>query len=149
MATLSILSNLSLPVQGRTITGKQGAAADASTDALAITVDGYVHEIIFTLADNSKKTLYDDDDDHPATFDYGFFWADQDCFLQLIATATNVTFKIEATVPFWISGFGSLLAAANTTEIATGSDPSVTALDSIVCLNRSGTTLNGQLVIID
>ncbi len=148
-ATLSIVSNFSLPTQGRTLTGKQGAAANDFDEAFTVSVAGTVHNIIFSAADNTVKTLWDDDDDLPATFDYGYFWADQDCFLQLVATATHVIFKILATVPFWIPGFGSLLAAANTTPMVTGADPVVTALDSILCLNRSGTTLNGQLILVD
>ncbi len=149
MATLSIVHNFSLPVMGRTITGKQGAATDDFNEPLDITVSGYVHEVYFTLADNTLKTIYDDDDDHPATFDHLWFWADTICFLQFIATTTNVTFKVAATVPVPLAGYGSLLAAANTTPIAVGSDPAVTAIDSVVCLNRSGGVMNGHLFIVD
>lgn len=149
MATLSILSNFSLPSLGLTIKGKQGLATATIDEPLEISVSGTDHVVRGSLATDSKKTIFDDDDDVPATFDYLFFWADQDCFLQLIATATNVIFKIEATVPFWMPGFGSLLAAANTTEVSTGSDPSVTAIDSVVVLNRSGSTMNYLLAIID
>lgn len=148
-ATLSIVSNFSLPTQGRTLTGKQGAATDSFDEALDITVDGQVHEVIGSLATATVVTAYDDDDDVPADWDYLYFWADQDCYIQIIGSASNVIFKVEATVPFWLSGFDSVLAAANTTAITGGSEPILTDIDSIVIGNYSGSTMNYHLAIID
>ncbi len=149
MATLKIISNFEMSSQGLDISGKQGAAtADAET-ALSITVTGTVHKVVGTLATATVITIYDDDDDYPADWDYAFFWADADCYIQIIAGSTNVVFKVEATVPFWIPGFDSCLPAANATLITGGTEPTLTDIDSIAIGNYSGSSLNYVLAIID
>jgi len=149
MATLSILSNFSLPSQGLTVQGKQGAAADALTDELDITVSGTYHLVLGTLATATVRTVFDDDDDVPADWDYLYLWADQDCYIQLVGATGNAVFKVEATVPFWLPGFDAVLAVANTTIITGGSEPSLEDIDSVVIGNYSGTTLNFFFAVID
>jgi hypothetical protein len=148
-STLSVVSNFSLASQGRTITGKQGAAADGFDTALDITVTGTVHEMIGSLATATVATVYDDDNDLPADWDYLYFWADQDCYIQIIGSGSNAIFKVEATVPFWLPGFDSILAAADTTIITGGSEPTLTDIDSIVIGNYSGNTMNYHFAVID
>jgi hypothetical protein len=149
VATLSITNNFSLPTQGNTLTGKQGAAADGFAAALAITVSGTVHQVVGSLTTATVATVYDDDDDFPADWDYLFFWADQISYIQLIGSGSNVIFKLAATQPFVLPGYDSLLAAANTTIITGGSEPALTDIDSIVVGNYSGNTMNYLFIVID
>ena len=149
MATLSIINNFELTSQGRTRTGKQGAAADGADEPLDVTVSGTVHEVIGSLATASVVTVYDDDNDVPADWDYLYFWADQDCYLQVIGSGTNVTFKVEATQPFVLPGFDTVLAAADTTAITGGTEPTLTDIDSVVIGNYSGNTMNYHFCVID
>jgi hypothetical protein len=149
MATLSIINNFELEAQGRTTTGKQGAAVDGFLTPLEIDVTGTKHEVIGTLATATVATPFDDDDDVPADWDYLYFWADQDCYLQIIGPTMHVVFKIEATQPFVLPGFDGIVAAANSTAIAGGTEPTMSDIDSIVIGNYSGSTMNYQLILID
>ena len=123
MATLSILNNFSLTAQGLEISGKQGAAAAGFSTDLDITVTGTYHHIVGSLATATVVTVYDDDNDVPADFDYLYFWADQDAYIQIIGSGTNVIFKVEATQPFVLPGFDTILAAADTTIMSGGASP--------------------------
>lgn len=149
MATLSIINNFELSAQGNTHRGKQGASSSLFNDALEITVSGTIHHIVGSLATATVVTVYDDDNDVPADWDYLYFWADQDLYIQLIGSGTNVIFKTEATQPFVLPGFDTLLAAADTTIITGGAEPSLTDIDSIVLGNYSGTTANYVFAVID
>jgi hypothetical protein len=149
VATLDIVSNFSLSSQGRTVTGKQGEATDSFSEALSATVTGTVHEVIGSLATATVVTVYDDDSDVPADFDYLYFWADQDCYIQVIGSGSNVIFKVEAYTPFWLPGFDTVLAAADTTAITGGTEPTLTDVDSVVIGNYSGNTMNYHFVVID
>ena len=147
--TLSIRNNFRFVTQGLTLTGKQGASTETIDTDLDITVGGQVHHVIGSLATATVVTVYDDDNDTPADWDYLYFWADQDMYIQLIGSATNVIFKIEATQPFVLPGFDTLLAAADTTIITGGSEPTLTDIDSIVLGNYSGSTANYLFAVID
>lgn len=149
MATLKILSNFEISSQGLTYTGKQGAAADTADETLDISVTGTIHNVVGTLSTATVVTVYDDDDDVPADWDYLFFWADQDCYIQIIGPTMNVIFKVEATVPFWLPGFDSMNAAANATAITGGTEPTMSDIDSVVIGNYSGTSLNYVFAVID
>lgn len=146
--SLKIVNNYTASIDGNTYTGKQGEVDDALSKEYAITVTQPAHIVPFTLAHDSKVTLWDDDDDVPASFDYFFLVADGDLFLQLVGTTTNVTLKVKAKVPFVLS-YNSILAAANTTDLSTGADPSVTALDHVLVLNRSGNSVKGLASFFD
>ena len=145
--TLEILCNFSLLTQGRTVKGKQGEADSAFLTPYELSVDGKFHEVITTLATATAMTAWDDDSHFPADFDFLFFWADQDTYLQLIASATNVVLTMKAYIPF-IASYDTLLAAASTTAIS-GSAPSVTDIDSVVIQNNSGSTANVHLCLVD
>ena len=149
MATLSILNNFSLPTMGNTQTGKQGAATAGFSTALDITVTGTVHRVEGQLATATVVTVYDDDDDVPADWDYLYYWADQISYIQIIGPTMHVVFKIAATQPFVLPGFDSLTAAANATAITGGSEPSPSDIDSIVLGNYSGTTMNFVFAVVD
>lgn len=148
-ATLSILNNFTITAQGREITGKQGASTSDFTEAFDITVGGQVHYVVGSLATATVVTVYDDDDDKPADWDYLYFWSDQICYLQLIGATGNATFKIAATQPFVLPGYDSILVAANTTLITGGSEPSMEDIDSVAIGNYSGSTLNYVFAVID
>lgn len=148
-ATLKITSNFLVELNGVQHSGKQGTITDGIDDPFEVTVDGKIHHIGGTLATATVVTLWDEDSASLPDFDYGWFWADQDCYLQLIAQATNVIFKVEAKVPFWVPGFDQILAAANTTAITGGTEPTMSDLDSLVLGNYSGNTLNYALALID
>lgn len=149
MATLSILNNFSLDSLGAVDEGKQGLAADGFAETYDISVTGTIHRVKGTLTTATVVTIYDDDDDVPADWDYLFYWADQTSYIQIIGSATNAIFKLAAYQPFVLPGFDSILAAGNTTIITGGSEPSVTDIDSIVLGNYSGTTMNFLFAVID
>src|SRR3990167_4014662 len=149
MATLSIINNLSLPTQGNTFTGKQGLAANGFSTALTITVTGTVHSVVGSLATATVVTVYDDDNDVPADLDYLYFWSDVDMYIQLIGSGSNVIFKNEASQPFVLPGFDTLLAAADTTIITGGTEPTLTDIDSVVIGNYSGGTGNYVFAVFD
>lgn len=149
MATLSIVNNFELTAQGLEITGKQGAAVDSFAEALDITVTGTIHHVVGRLATAAVVTVYDDDDDVPADWDYLYYWADQDSYIQIIGPTMNVIFKIEATQPFVLPGFDSMNAAANATAITGGTEPTMSDIDSIVLGNYSGETMNYLFAVID
>jgi len=149
MATLSIVNNFELDSQGNTKSGKQGAATAGFNTPLEITVTGTCHHVTGSLATASVATVYDDDDDVPADWDYLYFWADQDCYIQIIGSGTNVVFKVEAYQPFVLPGFDAMLAAANTTAITGGTEPTLTDIDQVVIGNYSGNTMNYVFAVID
>ena len=149
MATLSITNNFSLPTSGNTLTGKQGLAASAFATAYDITVNGQVHNVVGSLATATVVTVYDDDDDFPIDWDYCYIWADQALYVQIFGVSLNATFKMAAYQPFVIPGFDSILAAANTTIMTGGVEPTMTDIDSIALGNYSGTTANYLFCVID
>lgn len=148
-ATLEITNNFSLDSQGITKSGKQGAIADSPATPFEITVDGRVFQVTDTLATATVVTVYDDDNDTPADFDYLFFWADQDMYIQIVGSGTNAIFKVKAKTPFVLPGFDTILAAADTTIITGGAEPTLTDIDSVVLGNYSGTTANYHFAVID
>lgn len=147
MPTLKLVCNFTLTSQGTTITGKQGAAADGFSTPFDLTVSGTVHGGPGSLDTATARTVWDDDDDAPVGFDYAFYKADQDTYIQFIASATNFIVPVEANVPFIMSA-ATLLAAVSTTAMS-GSAPSVTEIDSIVIQNNSGTTTNYVFWVVD
>jgi hypothetical protein len=148
MATLSIVNNFSVPTQGRPITGKQGEEQEAFNTAFEVEVNGFVHEVISQLATDNVVTVFDDDDDVPADFAYAYVWADQDFYIQIIGSGSNVILKVQAFMPFVLPGFDTILAAADTTKITGGSEPTLTDIDSIVIGNYSGNTMNYHFAAI-
>lgn len=149
MATLYICNSFEITSQGVRYFGKQGSAADGFFQPFSVTVDGKIHLVTSTLATAAVATVYDDDDDLPADWDYLFFWADQDVYLQLIAASQHVVHKVEAKVPFLLPGFDGIVAAANATAITGGSEPSLSDIDSVVIGNYSGSTANYLFAVID
>lgn len=153
MATLSIINNFEMAAQGHTHSGKQGTYSDSSSTAFELTasttpaITGLAHSVTGSLATATWITLWDDDNDYPADFDYLHFWADQDCYLQFVGTATNFTVKVAAKVPFTLSGFDELLAAASTTDLS--AEPTMESIDHIMLGNHSGSTLNYRLTLVD
>lgn len=155
-ATLEIINNFTLTSNGVESVGKQGAAADAITDAYSaatsptsLTISGTDKRMKGSLATATVNLLYDSSVDFPATFDYLFLWADQTCYIQIVGSSTNAVFKIGACLPFTLSGYGSILAAANGTAITGGSEPSVAAVTKVYLGNYSGTTLNYLFSVIN
>lgn len=152
---IEVLNNFEMTIRGVTFTGKQGLAADGITEAFAISVDGKAHAMAFELAVDTTKTLWDDDDDLPDDFDFMFFWGDQNCFLQVIASATNFIVPVLAKVPFILapkidaaSPTAKCLGAANTTAMS--ATPSTTEIDSILVRHAiASTTMNGYFFLVD
>lgn len=147
-ATLNIRCSFEAEINGRTITGNHGLTTDGPTDDFAITVDGQSCYKPDQLATASVRTLWDEDSERPADFDYMFFWADQDIYLQIIGSSTNVTLKVKAKVPI-ILGHDEILAAANTTALSAGVTPTMENIDSILISNVSGSTANYLFFAID
>lgn len=149
MATLSVLSNFTMSSQGKTVAGKQGAAANTAATTFDYTVGGVTYELVGSIPTATVRTLWDEDANFPVDWDVGWFWCDQDCYLQLIGTVGNVTHRIEATFPFWIPGFDEILPAGNLTLITGGTEPTMETIDSIALGNYSGSTANFHLILID
>ena len=151
-ATLKIINNFVLNAQGLDVIGKQGAIADAITDQYSITdvtITGNCHRVANTLATATVVTVYDDDDDVPADWDYLYLWADQNIYVQIIGPTMHVVFKVLAKVPFVLPGFDSIVAAANATLITGGTEPTMSDIDSVVLGNYSGSTANYVFAVID
>ena len=151
---LDILCNFTLTVRGKTISFWQGTSVDdLVTTPFTVSVDGPSHATPFTLATATARTLWDDDDDFPADFDFLFYVADQNTFLQVIASATSFTVPVLAGVPFILAPKTDSLTAkclgAATTTAMSGTAPSVTEIDSVVCQNNSGETTNGFFFVSD
>lgn len=148
-ATLSIINNFTVSSQGIAKSGKQGTYSDSFNEAFDITVAGSVHQVTGVLATATVATVYDDDDDVPADWDYLFYWADQDSYIQIIGPTMSVVFKVAAKQPFVLPGFDSLTAAASATAITGGSEPAPSDIDSVVIGNYSGSSMNYHFAVID
>ena len=152
---LDVLCNFEMTIRGVTFTGKQGTATDGISDPFVISVDGKAHAMPFELAVDTNLTIWDDDDDQPNDFDFFFFWADQNCFIQVIASATNIIVPVLAKVPFIMapkidaaSSAAKCLGAANTTAMS--GTPSTTEIDSIIVRHAiASTTMNGYAFFVD
>lgn len=149
MATLSIWNYFQLDSQGVEKTGKQGTSTDAAQTPFDVTVTGTDYAMTGSIATATVRTLWDEDSNFPATFDYLHFWCDQIVYLQLIAQGTNVIHRIAAKQPFVLPGYSTILAAANTTPIAGGTEPTLSQIDSILLGNYSGSTANFTLTLVD
>ena len=147
-ATLSVINNFTMESQGVTYASQQGASTAGFDTAYDITVNGTCHSMIGSLATATVNTVFDDDNDFPADFQYLHYVSDQDSYIQFVGSATNVIFKVTAKVPITLT-YDSLLAAADTTIITGGAEPSVTDIDSVVIGNYSGTTMNYKFSIIN
>jgi hypothetical protein len=85
--------------------------------------------------------------DNPSTWDYLFYWADQDTQIQLLTAGTSVTLGVLQYVPFVLSNDAFLCdddAATNNVAEAT-----LVQIDEITVGNYSGATANYVIVIID
>ena len=148
MSTLNVWTYLSHSLVGGETTAKQGTSTDAPQTPFAITAAGHQYDLKGTLATATVKTLWDEDSNFPATFLYAHFWADQICYLQLVAQSTNVVHRVAAKQPFVLPGYSTILPAANTTLITGGTEPTLSQIDSIAIGNYTGTTLNFHLLLV-
>ncbi len=148
-ATLEILNTFSITTKGNTFSGKHGAITLSETDPFEITVAGDLHLVPGTLATATVVTVYDDDDDVPADWDYLFYWADQITYIQIIGPTMNVKFKVAAYQPFVLPGYDSIFAAADATPITGGTEPTMSDIDSVVLGNYTGTSANYLFAVID
>lgn len=162
MATpaLNIINTFTLsgmPTAGGPYSGFQGpytglAATPLNIANLSSTVlsgsalSGLIYNDAGTLATATALKIYDSSVMKPATFNYVWIWADQACYVQTIATATNCVYQMLPTVPQTFS-LNTCLGAANTTPIST-SAPSTTAIATIYLGNYSGSTMNWIIALI-
>lgn len=148
MSTLNCWNYVSHDLVGGESTAKQGTTTDPPQTPFPITAAGHEYNVKGTLTTATVKTLWDEDSNFPATFLYAHLWVDQIAYLQLIAQATNVIHRLRAKVPFVLPGYSTLLAAANTTIITGGAEPTLSQIDSIAIGNYSGSTLNYHLMLV-
>ena len=151
--TLKIYNTIELvsTLTGGITVAKHGAASLSRSTAYELSLtNGLVFDVWHTLLNNAVVTLWDDDNQFPDTFENLWFWADQDCYLQLInnSIGTNVVLKLIKLQPFTLSS-ESFVATANTTLIAGGAEPTADTMDSIALGNYSGSTLNYRLLLFD
>src|SRR5262245_31500588 len=99
MSTLYITNNFQIDILGQLVSGQQGSSTTPPQDGYAFTVSGEVLSRIGSVATATVKTIYDDDSDFPADWDYLWFKADQDVYLQIIMGSSNFTVKVEANLP--------------------------------------------------
>lgn len=145
---LEIINNFSVESFGSTETGKQGEVSASSDEPHEITVDGDVHRVKGSLATATVVALYASASDVPPTWKYLHLWTSVDMYLQVVTAAVNFTVKIRAKTPFTLS-YGSVLAAADTTDIVGGSEPSVAAIAKLNLGNYSGGSGDYNLAIVD
>ena len=112
-------------------------------------MSGTRHVVSGTLATAAVVTVYDDDNDVPADWDYLWYCADQISYIQIIGSGSNVILKCAAYQPFVLNGYDRILAAADTTAITGGSEPTLTDIDSIVLGNYSGNSMSYLFIVID
>lgn len=148
MATLNVWNHLSMVNDGSEVTAKHGTTTDAPQDPFAITATGSVFRVKGTLATATVRTLWDEDNQFPATFLYAHLWVDQISYLQLVAQATNVIHRVAAKQPFVLPGYSTVLGAASTTIITGGTEPTLSQIDSIILGNYSGSTANYCLSLV-
>ncbi len=149
MPTLSLVNNFQLNSQGALKTGKQGLATGGFSDEFDITtVTGTNLQLTGTLATATVNTIFDSDD-FPQTWVYLHYWADVVTYLQVIGSGTNAIFKVAALEPFVIPGYNKILAAADTTLIAGGAEPSLTTISKIVIGNYSGGPANYTFAVVN
>lgn len=149
MATLNIKNSFSITINGKVIEGWQGTSvSNDADDVFGVVVSGYGNHQPSTLADATARTLWDDDEDYPADFDYFFLVADQDLDLQIIAATLNVELPIKAGIPF-VLGYDDILAAINTTPIVADSTPAYEEIDSLRINNRSNAVANYVFFVVD
>lgn len=152
--TLKVTNYFEIEVRGKTYSFWQGTDSDRlATESFDTEVDGDVHCMSGQLATAAAVTLWDDDDDKPADFDFMWFKASENCFLQVINSATQWSVPILAGIPFTLQPktdalTAKSLAAANTTALS-GTAPAVTEIDSIVLENNSGDTLYYEAFFVD
>jgi hypothetical protein len=148
MSVLNIWSYASHQLSGGETTAKQGTRTDAPQTPFAITAADQQYDLKGSLSTATVQTLWDEDSNFPATFLYAHIWADQIAYVQLIAQGTNVIHRLAAKVPFVLPGYSTILAAANTTIMDGGTEPTLSQIDSIVLGNWSGSTLNFHLLLV-
>lgn len=159
-ATLSILNSFELSSNtGKVIEESQGDFADPSSEPLELSVSavpfssapaiaGTCHHMPFTLATATVLKVWDDDTHKPSDFDYLHVICDEDFYVQVVGSATNFTIKCMAFVP-WTMTYDQVLAAANTTDITGGTEPTMEDIDHINIGNYTGNTLDGVFTVID
>lgn len=154
MATLKTTCTISMSSQGITVDGKHGAASDASTTAVEMTVTGTVHERIGTVGDSAGAVMFASSgasgDDLPSAFDYLFFWSDQNVHIQLMDVANSNWAEIGVTAkhPFIMSD-GDILVHDSDTSAISDASATLNAIDKIVVGNSSGATANYHLILVD
>jgi len=151
---LDIVNNFTVTVRGVTFTGRQGTDSNATDiDPFTISVTGDIHSNPFTLATATALTIWNDADDTPLDFNYLFFIADQNMFIQIICTVTSFIIPVLAGVPFVLAPKTDTLTAkalgANTTTPMSGAAPAVTEIHSIVVQNNSGNTAHGMFCAVN
>lgn len=145
-STLSIINNFSTTINGVPKAAWQGSTTAGVGDAVTITLGGRDKITSSILATAGAIVIYDDSVDlQIADIYYLWYKADVSTYIQLITSATNVTIgPLAANVPISIGAYATLkiVAAASTTAIAGGAEPSTTDVKKIVIGNYSGSNAN-------
>lgn len=146
---IDIVDNFEMANLGFDLTGQQGVPGGglAQTDPFVYSVNGQGQTTPYSLATATALKIWDSAINVPASFQFLFFVADQNTYLQFITAAVNFTVLAIAGIPFKLSSM-NILAAANTTPMA-GSAPAVAAIAKIYIQQNSGSTSNGQFTVIN
>ncbi len=156
MANVNITTILEVSGHGTITIGKHGAQSDSIQVPKVITVTGTLGEKRSSLAASGLATLYDKATESaviPATFNFLYFWADQDYQIQLITASTEVTHSGAAEVPTILSEGGALGSVGLLASAGTTNNTAVAVLatvDEITIHNISSTTaMNYHLILVD
>lgn len=141
MATLNIQNRFEVLAQGGLVTGREAPSALGNPPNYGLSVTGLADKQVGSLATAAVVTLWSASVGRPSSWTYFHVVADQNVDLQLVGTGSNVILALLANVPFTL-GVQSLLAAASTTAITGGAQPSLTTIQSINLGNYSGSTAN-------
>lgn len=148
--TLTITNNLTFETEGETLTAKAGPATVEDItepyEITGLTMNGTGHKVVASLATATGLTIWDEDDDSPANWQYCHIRTDQNVYVQLIGQTSQVSFLVTAHIPYTLTN-DQMLAAANTTALA--AEPTLEDIDSVRIWNQSGSTVKIVAVFCD
>jgi hypothetical protein len=146
--SLTVVNNLTaVGVGGTVLLAKQGGVAAEFDEGYAVTVTGYPLSIEAAIPTATVVKVYDDDTHTPANPLYWHFWATANLYVQFVGATSQFTVPLHAYVPLVLYG-NTILAAANTTDLTGGAEPTLEDVDHVNLANYSGGSADYKVVIV-